>query len=92
MPANGSINLKEEASETPKYKARLVAERSTQKERIDFNEVFLLMVKHILISVLLAIKTFSDLEEILMTQLKGFIEERTKDTVYLLKKSFYRLK
>lgn len=27
-----------------------------------------------------------------MTQLKGFIEEGTKDTVCLLKKSFYRLK
>lgn len=109
MPANGSINLKEEVPETLKYKARLVAEGSTQNERIDFNEVFLLMVKHILISVLLAITTFSDLElnqidikttflhenlnkEILMTQLKDFIEEGTKDTICLLKKSFYRLK
>lgn len=101
--------LKKEVPETPRYKARLVGEGFTQKEIIDFNNVFSLVVKHILINVLLAITTFSDLElnqidvktaflhenlneEILMTQLKGFIEEGTKDTVCLLKKSFYRLK
>jgi len=44
------------------YKARLVAKRYAQKEGIDYNEIFPLVVKHMSIRMLLAILTQFDLE------------------------------
>ena len=47
--------------EKPRYKAMLVARGFTQVFGIDFNEVFLPMVRHISIRVLLAIPTHLNL-------------------------------
>ena len=49
-------------SESVRYKTRLVAKGFTQKEGIDFNEVFSPVVKHFSIRVLLVITTYLDLE------------------------------
>lgn len=48
--------------EPTRYKARLVAKGFTQREGVNFNEVFLPVVKHSSIRVLLAIIDFSYLE------------------------------
>jgi len=48
--------------DTTCYKARLVAKGFSQREGIDFNEVFSLVVKHSAIRVLLAIVASFDLE------------------------------
>ncbi|KAH9651033.1 hypothetical protein KPL70_026595 [Citrus sinensis] len=48
--------------EDSRYKARLVARGFTQKEGIDFNEIFSPMVKHSLIRILLAMVALFDLE------------------------------
>ena len=42
-------------SEGAKFKARLLAKGFTQKEEIDYNEIFSLIVKHTLIRILLSI-------------------------------------
>lgn len=48
--------------EPTRYKARLIAKGFTQREGVDFNEVFSSVVKHSSIRVLLAITDFFDLE------------------------------
>jgi len=50
------------------YKARLVAKGYSQKEDIDYNEIFSLVVKHTSIRLLLAIVAQGDLE---LEQLDG---------------------
>ena len=49
-------------AEPARYKARLVAKGFTQRERVDFNEVFSPVVKHSSIRVLLSIAAYNDLE------------------------------
>ena len=48
--------------EALRYKARLVANGFTQVEGIDYNEIFLPVVKHCSIRVLVAIVNMYDLE------------------------------
>ncbi|KAH9778870.1 Integrase catalytic domain-containing protein [Citrus sinensis] len=50
------------ASELSSYKARLVAKGYTQRERVDFKEVFSPVVRHASIRVLLAMTAVHDLE------------------------------
>ncbi|KAK3025998.1 hypothetical protein RJ639_042155 [Escallonia herrerae] len=94
--------------EDQKYKARLVAKRFSQRDGIDCNEIFSLVVKHTSIRLILSIvevqnmeleqlnvKTAfnGDLEErIYMQQSNGFIELGKKDYVCKLKNSLYGLK
>uniref|UniRef100_A0A2N9GIC0 Integrase catalytic domain-containing protein n=1 Tax=Fagus sylvatica TaxID=28930 RepID=A0A2N9GIC0_FAGSY len=61
---NVAINEEIENSkvEAPRFKARLVAKGYTQKEDIDFNEVFSLIVKHSSIRVMLSMAALFDLE------------------------------
>ena len=49
-------------AELARYKARLVAKGFTQREGVDFNEVFSPVVKHSSIRVLLSIAAYHDLE------------------------------
>lgn len=48
--------------EPSKFKARLVARGFTQKEGVDFNEIFSPVVKHSSIRALLAMVAFHDME------------------------------
>ncbi|KAL6324554.1 hypothetical protein AAG906_013366 [Vitis piasezkii] len=83
--------------EPPKYKSRLVAKGFSQKEGIDYNEVFSPVVKHKSIRVLLAMVSVFNLEldqldEIYMKQPEGFVDSEKSDHVCFLKKSLYGLK
>lgn len=63
-----------------RFKARLVAKGFTQRQGIDFNEVFSLTVKHSYIRVLLALVSLYDLEleqlDVNVSFLYGDLEER----------------
>ncbi|KAH9699128.1 hypothetical protein KPL71_024224 [Citrus sinensis] len=66
--------------EDSRYKARLVARGLTQKEGIDFNEIFSPVVKHSSIRILLAIVALFDLEleqmDVKTAFLHGNLEEK----------------
>ncbi|KAH9762289.1 hypothetical protein KPL70_000762 [Citrus sinensis] len=66
--------------EDSRYKARLVARGFTQKEGIDFNEIFSPMVKHSSIRILLAMVALFDLEleqmDVKTAFLHGNLEEK----------------
>ena len=76
------FKLKEgiEGMEKPRYKARLVAKGFTQREGVDFNEIYSPVVKHTSIRVLLAFVNQYDLEleqmDVKTAFLHGNLEER----------------
>ncbi|GJS39154.1 retrotransposon protein, putative, ty1-copia subclass [Tanacetum coccineum] len=90
----------------PRYKARLVARRFTQRACIDYNEVFSLVAQHTSIRVILALTACKDYEleqlEVKTIFLHGNLEEviymrhpqgyEQGNKVCLLKKSLYGLK
>ena len=65
--------------ETPRYKARLVAKGFSQKEGVDYNEIFSPIVKHSSIRLLLAFIAHEDLEldqlDVKTTFLHGELDE-----------------
>ena len=65
--------------EKPRHKSRLVAKGYSQKEGIDYLEVFLPVVKHISIRLLLAFPVNEEIEleqlDVKTAFLHGFIEE-----------------
>ncbi|CAA7029216.1 unnamed protein product [Microthlaspi erraticum] len=98
-----------EGVEPERYKARLVARGFSQKEGIDYQEVFSPVVKHVSIRVLLTLVVNLDLEleqmdvktaflhgnleeDLYMYQPEGYVDEKQRDKVCLLKKSLYGLK
>ena len=68
-------------SDPPRYKARLIAKGYTQRERIDFNEIFSLVVKYKTIRLMLSVATYHDLEveqrDVKIAFLHGNLKEKS---------------
>nr|GEU79184.1 retrovirus-related Pol polyprotein from transposon TNT 1-94 [Tanacetum cinerariifolium] len=90
----------------PRYKARLVTRRFTQRAGIDYNEVFSPVVRHTSIRVILALTACKDFELEQLDVKTTFLHGNLKEVIYirqppgyeqgnkvcLLKKSLYVLK
>ena len=73
----------ESADKQPRYKARLVAKGFTQKEGVDFNEVFSPVVKNSSIRLLLAVTTFLDLELDQMDVRTAFLHGNLDEEIFV---------
>ncbi|GJT93061.1 retrotransposon protein, putative, ty1-copia subclass [Tanacetum coccineum] len=95
-----------EGVQRPRYKARLVAHGFTQRAGIDYNEVFLPVVRHTSIRVILALTACKDYELEQLDVKTAFLHGNLEEVIYmrqppgyeqgnkvcLLKKSLYGLK
>jgi hypothetical protein len=66
-----------------RFKARLVAKGYTQKEGIDYNEVFSPIVKHSSIRVLLALVAQFDLELVQLDMKTAFLHGDLEEDIYI---------
>jgi len=66
-----------------RFKARLVAKGYTQKEGIDYNEVFSPVVKHFSIRVLLALVAQFDLELVQLDMKTAFLHGDLEEDIYI---------
>jgi hypothetical protein len=66
-----------------RFKARLVAQGYTQKEGIDYNEVFSPVVKHFSIRVLLALVAQFDLELVQLDMKTAFLHGDLEEDIYI---------
>ena len=69
--------------EKARYKARLVAKGFTQREGIDFNEVFYLVVKHSSIRILLSLVAYENLELEQIDIKTAFLHGELEETIYM---------
>ena len=69
--------------EQPRYKARLVAKVFTQREGVDFNEIFSPVVKQTSIRVLLSLVVVQDLELKKMDVKIVFLQGDLEKTMYM---------
>ena len=68
--------------EAARFKARLVAKGFSQKERIDYNDIFSPVVKHSSIRVLLALVAQFDLELQQLDVKTAFLHGDLRDNLY----------
>ena len=74
-----------------RYKARLVAKGYTQKEGIDYNEVFSLVVKHSSIRILLALVAQFDLELVQLDVKTAFLHGDLNEEIYMTQPDGYKV-
>ncbi|KAH9662167.1 hypothetical protein KPL70_024758 [Citrus sinensis] len=78
--------------EPPKYKARLVARGFTQREGIDFNEIFSPVVKHSSIRILLAMVALLDLELEQMDVKTAFLHGNLEEQILMAQPEGFKCK
>ncbi|KAI5312191.1 hypothetical protein L3X38_041364 [Prunus dulcis] len=66
-----------------RFKARLLAKGYSQKEGVDYDEIFSLVVKHTSIRLLLAMATQQDMEIEQMDVKKAFLYEDLEETIFM---------
>ncbi|CAM8923916.1 unnamed protein product [Rhodiola kirilowii] len=69
--------------ETPRRKAKLVARGFTQKEGIDFNEIFSPNVKHRSIRIMLSLVAYFDYEVEQLDVKTTFLHGKHDETIYM---------
>ena len=69
--------------EPERFKARLVAKAYTQREGMDFNEIFSPMVKHTSIRVLLALVSLWNLELEQMDVNRAFLHGELEEEIFM---------
>ncbi|GJX81498.1 retrovirus-related pol polyprotein from transposon TNT 1-94 [Tanacetum coccineum] len=74
-----------------RYKARLVAKGYAQKEGIDYNEVFSLVVKHSSIRILLALVAQLDLELVQMDVKTAFLHGDLEEEIYMVQPEGFKV-
>ena len=72
------------SSEGAKYKARLVAKGFAQKEGVDYNEIFSLVVKHTSIRILLSLVVTHDLELEQLDVKIAFLHGSLEQEIYMM--------
>ena len=75
--------------EPRRFKARLVAKGYTQKERVDFKEVFSQVVRHVSIRVLLALTTIYDMELNQLDVKTTFLPDRLQEEILMTQPEGY---
>ena len=75
-----------------RYKARLVAKGYAQKEGIDYNEVFSLVVKHSSIRILLTMVAQFDLELAQMDVKTAFLHGDLEEEIFMSQPDGFKLK
>nr|GEY21584.1 retrotransposon protein, putative, Ty1-copia subclass [Tanacetum cinerariifolium] len=85
------FNIKKgiEGVQKPRYKARLVVRGFTQREGINYNNVFLLVVRHTSIRVILALTASKDYELEQLDIKTIFLHENHKEVIYMRQPSRY---
>ncbi|MCH83068.1 hypothetical protein A2U01_0003882 [Trifolium medium] len=74
-----------------RYKARLVAKGFAHKERVDYNEIFSLMVKHTSIRVLLSLVAQGDLELEQLDMKTTFLHGDLDEEIYMYQPEGYKV-
>ncbi|GJS43737.1 transposable element [Tanacetum coccineum] len=74
-----------------RYKARLVAKGYAQKEGIDYNEVFSLVVKHSSIRILLALVAQLDLELVQIDVKTAFLHGDLEEKIYMVQPEGFKV-
>lgn len=75
--------------EEPRYKARLVAKEFTQRQGIDFNEIFSPVVKHSSIRVILALTAHEDFELEQLDVKTAFLHGGLEEEIYMAQPEGY---